>query len=145
MNTSLYAFIAIAYWDVCLLSSHQVIYIIMLIYFYIFFMSLGWDVKWCPVSKITQSRLLRAARKTSKFHWSRLLIAHTALNPIQSIIYKCVYMFLWFFIIILGVGVFYILNSNRWVNWIIYSVYRKKIIKNRLSMLHIIKHRLRVQ
>ena len=44
------------------------------------FMSVGWDVKWCPVSKITPSalkrpfhwismkcKLVRAARETSKF------------------------------------------------------------------------------
>ena len=53
----------------------------MLIYFYIIFMSVTWDVKWCSVSRITtplsrkrpfhwismKSRLVRAARETLNF------------------------------------------------------------------------------
>ena len=75
-----------------------------------FVMSIAWDVKWCPVVRITiplarqrpflwiswKSRLVRAARKTSNFiTYNSLIVAAVTwleyyrygVNPKQSIIY----------------------------------------------------------
>ena len=69
-----------------------VIYKYILICFYLIFMSVRWDVKWCPVSRITRSmarkrpfhwismksRLVRAVRETNDH---RLLIITTVIWP----------------------------------------------------------------
>ena len=72
--------------------------------FGVIFMSIGWDIKWCPVSRkanplarkrpfhwiSTKSRLVRAAMETSKFH-KKLVSCRRCMAEILPIRRKTLY------------------------------------------------------